>query len=1119
MALGSWSVQLAPETPQTIIDKIQYLGHVAVSTGRPDPRVSGDSLLTSARYVGVLRGIAWQQAGPQISGSGMAYWLGDENDKGPIITDQLLFTDVDLATAIDGCMAATESVKVGTIHSVSLGYTGYHQFVTIRKAIDFITSTVTDDILNPVEWRVNGDGTLDAGRANDLYGADPTAAVVRRHVGADMALRALPGQAQVTEDVQDYATEVILLGQGTGSAISSAVATLPDGSIPYRDLFGNTVSIKRTVSQSSTNQANSLIQAQIALNQYVAPRDAVQLSADQFDIEGDVTVGSWVWVHDPDSSLVDDSGSPNEIVFRGERINPVKLRVTDMTWPLTQGMSVAYRGPDGSWLDLTDYVVWETGAATLTVGGYNRSLTNPTGVSETLGSRAAPNTTIPNPPTFTTPFVQAIYQSNATGISKAQVQVAWDVPTNTDGTNINDGDHYEIRYRTAATPSDPVTWAQAAGKTWAQLGTWAQPIAYTPGPWTSVYAPFDTVSLLVQELTPAVAYDFQIRAVDNGTPPNYSAWSATATVTTNGDTVPPPPPAPPQVASSLIAVQVTHLLGQAAGGTFNLPADLHHLEVHAQYEPTFTPSAATLLGKLPATNGMMLSQTPVVGTFSVQSTANIYVKVVAVDESGNASNPSSPVQSTAALIDDEHISNLTVSKLLAGTVTTDWLVGANIQTAPSGVRVGMNAGGLFAYTALNAKSWEVQASSGDMVSYTPSGKATLRLQASTGNVYLYGADGTTPMLSLTASTGLVDMKGKLTSGVGVGAGKTIVVDPSTPELSMYPESTTQRIRQRADFFAAPDGSGTAPIYVREMLDVNDDTSGPSVREWPDGSWHSFLDTGGVFGGGTLKLYGPNSPDKAAFLTYINGASEYFVRVDSLGGIYFNAATGQSIEGSVPFGSRANGFYFTAQNGYAPNAGYRWYVDSGANTLRVVDNQANAFIGDGAGGLKTFVIDHPTDPSRWLVHGCIEAPEAQVEYRGVAELVNGRADVELPAYFTAATVPDSATVHLTMLLPDEPLERRTPPPPLPADQVFLRRQPPPHVEPERLLLHPVAASQPREDRFRISSPAPDGTRVAWLVKATRADLPVLDAEPLRTQVQVAGTGPYRYIVPAVTGAAA
>lgn len=714
MALGSWSVQLAPETPQTIIDQIQYLGHITISTGRPDPRVSGDSLLTSARYTGVLRGIAWQQQGPQISGSGMAYWLGDENDKGPVITSQLLFNGVDLATAINGCMASTQSVRVGTIHPVSLGYTGYHQFVTIRKAIDFITSTVTDDTLNPVEWRVNGDATLDAGRAADLYGPTPTAAVVRRHVGADMALRALPGTAQVTEDVQDYATEVILLGQGSGLAISSAVASLTSGQIPYKDLFGNTVSIKRTVSQSSTNQANSLVQAQLALNQYANPRDAVQVSTDQFDIEGDVSVGNWVWVHDPDSSLVDNSGSPNEIVFRGERINPVKLRVTDMTWPVTAGMSVAYRGPDGTWLDLTDYVVWETGSTTMTVGGYNRSLTNPTGVSETLGSRAAPNTTIPNAPAFTPPFVQAIYQSTATGISKAQVQVAWNAPTNTDGTTITDGDHYEIRYRTAATPSDPVTWSQAAGKTWSQLATWAQPIAYTPGPWTGVYAPFDTTSLLVQELTPAVAYDFQIRAVDNGTPPNYSAWSATTTVTTNGDTIPPPQPAPPQVASSLIAVQITHQLGQAAGGTFNLPADLHHLEVHAQYEPTFTPSAATLLGKLAATNGMILSQTPVVGTFAVQSTANIYVKVVAVDESGNASNPSSAVQATASLIDDQHISNLTVSKLLAGTVTTDWLLGANIQTAPSGVRAGMNAGGFFAYDPANNRTFNVDATTGNV---------------------------------------------------------------------------------------------------------------------------------------------------------------------------------------------------------------------------------------------------------------------------------------------------------------------------------------------------------------------------------------------------------------------
>jgi hypothetical protein len=718
LALGSWSLKLKPGTPRNILDSLQYLGHVAISTGRPDPRVSGDTLLSSARYVGVLRKITFAGEGPSLSGAGMNYWLGDENKKGPVITNQLLYTAQPFTTVVNDLLAQGQSVVAGTINAVAGSYTGYHQYVTIREALTFVCATMTNDVLNPTEFRVNGNGTLDAGTASQLYPAytTPAAAIVRRGAGVDMGVRAFPGKASVDEDVTDYATRVILLGQGSGLGIASAEVHLDPSVVPYKDLFGNKVVIARTVSQSSTNAANSIVQAQLALDQYAKPRDAVTLSTDQFDIEGDLSVGDSVWVHDPDAGLIDTSVIPNELIFRGERINPVKLRINEMTWPVAAGMSVAYRDPDGNWLDLTDYVVFETGSTNVVVGGYDRSLTNPTGRQEALGDRGAPNTSIPDVPPFVTPFVQSVYQSQSSGITKAQVQVQWTIPLNVDGTSIIDGDHFEIRYRTSDHQIFPATWSQVSGKTWGQLSTqtWEQPIGYVPGPWQTVFAPFDSTSLLVAELTPGVPYDFQIRAVDIGVPPNYSSWSATSSIQTASDTIPPATPAAASVASSLIAVQVTHMLGKSSGGTFNLDADLHHLEVHAQYEPTFTPDSTTLLGKLVANQGMMTSQTPVIGTFAIASTANVYVKIVAVDDAGNASNPSTATQSSATLIDDSHITNLTVSKVTAGTISSNWLLGANIWTAATGVRTGMNASGFFAYDIANNQTFNVDAATGSV---------------------------------------------------------------------------------------------------------------------------------------------------------------------------------------------------------------------------------------------------------------------------------------------------------------------------------------------------------------------------------------------------------------------
>lgn len=702
-ALGSWSIQLRPNTPRTVLDALTYFGHVAVSAGRDNPKVAGDSLLASARYVGVLRGVTNDANGHQLSGAGMAFWLGDEDNKGSVIENLVTLTSSTFTNAVRSLLPSSGSVTEGTLHSVTGTYTGTHQYQSPRQAIDYVCQTMG------AAWRMNGNGTLDAGLASDLFVTTPVAAVTSRSSGVDMSVRGLPGAAALAEDVQDFTTRVVLLAQGAQGSTATGSADISGGLNPYKDIHGNTVKLTRLVSESSTDQGNATARAQLALNQFTSPRDAVTLNSTTHDIRGDVAIGDYVWVFDPDAGLFNLN---NEVVFRGERINPLKLQVTALSWPVEAGMGVAYRDPTGAWVDLTDYVVFESGQVNITVGGYDRSLTN-TG-TEPVGSRPQQNTSIPGVPTFTTPFTQAVYQSTNSGITKAQVQVTWSQPNNTDGSSIIDGDHYEVRYRTSSTPIWPSTWSQVSGLTWSQMATWGQPITYVAGPWQYISVGWDNTSCLIQELTPGLPYDIQIRAVDNGTPANYSDWSASTSIQTNGDTIAPETPAPPSVAASLIAVQVTHTLGAASGGTYNLAADLHHLEVHAQYEPTFTPSDSTRLGKLLANNGMMISQIPVVGTFQVQSTSALWFKVIAVDEAGNKSNPSTAVQATANLIDDAHISSLTVSKITAGTISSDFIVGSRIKTADTGPRVELNSSGLQAFNASGAQTVNVASADGSV---------------------------------------------------------------------------------------------------------------------------------------------------------------------------------------------------------------------------------------------------------------------------------------------------------------------------------------------------------------------------------------------------------------------
>ena len=83
-ALGQWSLSLDANTPRELLARLQYLGHIAVLPGRVQPELVGDGLLTSSAYVGVLRGIGLGDDDHDLSGCGLAFWLGDEDNKGSV---------------------------------------------------------------------------------------------------------------------------------------------------------------------------------------------------------------------------------------------------------------------------------------------------------------------------------------------------------------------------------------------------------------------------------------------------------------------------------------------------------------------------------------------------------------------------------------------------------------------------------------------------------------------------------------------------------------------------------------------------------------------------------------------------------------------------------------------------------------------------------------------------------------------------------------------------------------------------------------------------------------------------------------------------------------------------
>jgi hypothetical protein len=736
-ALGSWDVKLAPNTPRDVLDALDYFGHVAIVPGRLDPAQYGDNLLAAARYVGVLRtrtiGDDGRTNAPQddlsVGGVGMAFWLGDEDGKGDVYENAVEPASTSFATAINMLLPASGAVTAGTIYSVSGQYTGRHQYESPRSAITYVCDTMSTTSV-PVSWRVNGDGTLDAGPESDLFVTDPTCVIMAVGAGEDMTLRALPGSIDVTRDVEDYSTRVVLLAEGEGSSIATGSADISPAT-SYKDIHGNTLKLTRLVSESDTATANAATRAELALSQFTSTRNALSLSTSDYDVHGTFTVGDHVWVYDPDSGLVDTS---TEVTFRGLRINPIKLQVTETQWAITDRYTVAYRSGAGVWTDLTQYVEWETDSTSnVTVGDFSRQLTSSS--TEPVGTRPNSDTSTPGVPTFIEPFTGAAYLDDR-GFTRARVILSWNAPNNVDGSTVLDGDHYDIRWAIDTDMIYPATWAAVSQIRWEDIQVWAQPFAAPSTQWQYMTVAWDHTQAELLDLSPGIGYDVQIRGVDSTG--NTGAWSGTTTFVATSDNIPPSTPEPPSVAGSRIAVQITHTLGKSSGGTYNLESDLDHLEVHVSYEPTFTPSTSTLLGKAVANAGMIQAQIPVVYTVQVEETSARYVRVVAVDKAGNKSGPSDAATATALLIDDAHISDLTVTKVTAGTISADWIVGSRIKTADTGARVELSSAGMLAYDSAGTQTVNIAAADGSVsiIGQLKSGTSGKRIEINPTSTYL-----------------------------------------------------------------------------------------------------------------------------------------------------------------------------------------------------------------------------------------------------------------------------------------------------------------------------------------------------------------------------------------------
>lgn len=215
-----------------------------------------------------------------------------------------------------------------------------------------------------------------------------------------------------------------------------------------------------------------------------------------------------------------------------------------------------------------------------------------------------------------------------------------------------------------------------------------------------------------------------------------------------------------------------------------------------------------------------------------------------------------------------------------------------------------------------------------------------------------------------------------------------------------------------------------------------------------------------------------------------------------------------------------GFNGTGGSGQGNYKGGALRVGSGVNAFHTVWDGTMRFIIDGT-NVKNFVIPHPDDDERWLIHACLEGPEAAVFYRGRGQLnAEGNCWVELPDYFTSLVDEATATVQVTPILRDRDVEAMVPGflGAWETDRLDRASDDPndvsyrPEVPANHVGVPYMAATEVRDGAFIVVSAGgfvnPEA-EFFYEVKATRRDVDPIEVEPLRSEVDVYGDGPYTW----------
>jgi len=516
MGDGSFIIDLA-DVPRDILDGVAEWDHIAVTRSRLDvDRFDDAAIKAAAIWAGVVLTVPHTtgSAGDpvEISGVGLSLHLGDPDGIGDVFETAVELEGATFAESIRAVLPAGGSITEGTLGSASGTFTGSFQWVTPREAIEYLCQTFSGVGANgTIEWRVNADGTLDAGKLADLYVTDPAAAttpaVMWRGPGGAAGGAVTPADRFTggTDDSLRVLRQVVVVGDP-----DDPVTGDDDASHSLVDYHGNALVRTAVDSEPDTTEANAGPRATALLDESSTKKRYVAASvATGWRLAGDWVLGDWVLGYSRQAALVGTA----DLSVGGDRIWPMPIRAAGVDWSPEPGAGIYHRAADGEWVDVTPWVVL-TGSEPMRVMLGDR----PPRVVENLGGtitkwQLSPDAVAPNP--VTDLVVAGGAYVSPRGRDRGLLDISWTAPTlKVDGATLSDLAGFAIRIR--------------------EVGS---------SEWSRSHVDGDVTSTRIRNLDPDETYDIEVRAirVRGG---YRSTWVADAGTPADDSTSPDTPPTP-----------------------------------------------------------------------------------------------------------------------------------------------------------------------------------------------------------------------------------------------------------------------------------------------------------------------------------------------------------------------------------------------------------------------------------------------------------------------------------------------------------------------------------------------------------------------------------------------